>query len=378
MKYNPDDYEFAIRVLHHRQELSDKEVREWMEDPGHVKLLEEMACIRMISGLPDISGLSGPEDIPQRGRSFKIFHMSAIAASILLVFFICSFFLGKKREANMPTAVNTLIEPGGIKARLILGNGQVVELGLGGQQIPGSVERIVGEERREGLKYLPIDTIEAVEEMHILQVPLGGFYKLQLSDGTKVWLNAGTELRYPVQFTGKKREVSLKGEGYFEVTENRDKCFQVHLDDASITVLGTSFNVSAYPEEKGIFTTLVNGKVRFQRNNSPEEVMLHPGEQCVMDKAEGSTSVSEVDTGLYTAWLNGRFVFRDMPLEAIMRQLERWYDFRIVYLQPEIKQEQFRGVIQRDSKIEDVFRAIELTTEVKFQIEGKKVTVMKK
>ena len=92
MKYNPDDYEFAIRVLHHRQELSDKEVREWMEDPGHVKLLEEMACIRMISGLPDIAGLSRTEDIPQRRHSLKIAHVAAIAASLLLVFFICSFF----------------------------------------------------------------------------------------------------------------------------------------------------------------------------------------------------------------------------------------------------------------------------------------------
>ncbi len=378
MKYNPDDYEFAIHVLHHRQELSDEEVSKWMEDPGHVKLLEEMACIRMVAGNRDVAGLSEQKGFWQRHRRLKIRYISAVAASILLVFVLGSYFLGVKREVNIPIAVNTSIEPGVTKAKLILGDGQVVELGIGGQKIPGSEKGIVGEEQQEGLKYLPLDTIEAVDEMHILQVPLGGFYKLQLSDGTKVWLNAGTELRYPVQFTGKRREVYLRGEGYFEVVKNQDICFQVHLDDAVITVLGTSFNVSAYPEEKGIFTTLVDGRVRFQGNNSSEEVVLHPGEQCVMDKGQGSILVSEVDTELYTAWLNGRFVFRDMPLEAIMRQLERWYDFRIVYLQPEIKREQFRGVIQRDSKIEDVFRAIELATEVKFRIEGKKVTVMKK
>lgn len=379
-KYTSEEYEFAIRMLHHRKELSSEEAEEWMKDPDHLELLEEMAAVRRIAGEVPMKVLAdGPRRVHRRfyrGRMFKL--GVAAAASVLICLGAWQLLKGPVRQEVAPTVAQVQIEPGGAKARLLLPGGKVVGLLARGQEITVSEQQTIRNDSLEGLTYRQDNPVVGSGEEHILQVPLGGFYKLELSDGTKVWLNAGSELRYPVQFSGADRNVYLKGEGYFEVARNERMPFHVVMQQATVTVLGTSFNISAYPEENKVLTTLVNGAVRFYSDKTAKDVVLKPGEQFVLDTESGKTTLAEVDTKQYTAWIDGRFIFRDMPLEAIMRQLERWYDFRITYVQPEIRSDKFRGVIQRDTRIEDVFKAIELTMDVRFTIDGKQVTVEKR
>ena len=178
----------------------------------------------------------------------------------------------------------------------------------------------------DGLHYTTIETHDEPlkEEYNSLKIPVGGFYKLVLSDGTKVWLNADSELKYPVRFVGGKREVYLKGEGYFQVSKDSCRQFIVHLQNSEITVLGTAFNVSAYEDEAHVYTTLEEGRVAFYSRQNKQRILLKPGMQSDMEVATGKTVVSEVDPSLYSAWIEGRFVFQSLDLESILRQLQRW------------------------------------------------------
>lgn len=383
MKYTPEEYEFAVRLIHHREQLIDREAEEWMSEQEHRELLEELACIRM--GGQNFSADDGSvvrEQLHRElfpARQFRLWTMS-IAASLVLALGGWLWLRNVESSEPVPQLVQNPITPGNTKALLILSDGRTVDLNHEVREIAGQTEGIIRNDSIEGLKYRIIENSvpRQKEEYNVLQVPMGGFYKLELSDGSRVWLNAGSELRFPVSFVGNERNVYLKGEGYFEVAKDETRCFNVHLNQATVTVLGTSFNINAYPDEKKISTTLVNGAVRFRTEQNRQNVVLEPGRQCIMDIATGQTLVREVDTRIYTSWVTGRFVFRFMNLEAIIRQLQRWYDFEISYLSPEIKEYEFQGVIQRDSKIEDVFKAIELTTEVRFKINGRQVTVEKR
>lgn len=381
--YTAEDYEFAIRILHHRKELKDEEVAEWMKNPGHVRLIVELADLQIVAG--KVEDLNEDEVRRQLHRKIvplrRIKRMVTIAACVLFALGCWQFGWMNIQDKSVQTITeNLLITPGEAKALLILPEGKVVDLTSRTKEIEHSGNGIVLNDSLEGLKYKlkVIRQSRLVEEYHTIQVPVGGFYKLELADGTKVWLNAGTELRYPVCFTGTERNVFLKGEAYFQVAKDTNKPFQVHLEQAEVTVLGTSFNISAYPDENQIFTTLVDGKVKFHAEKSRQKIVMQPGCQCVMEVESGKTTLSQVECECFTSWINGRFVFRDMPLEVMMRQLQRWYDFEVVYEETGVKEYEFRGVIQRDSKIEDVFRAIELATDVKFRINGKQVIIEKR
>ena len=379
-KTTPEDYEFVIRILHHRKGLTDQEVGEWMKDPEHLRLLEDVAAVRTIAGSFQEEHLAGEHKrlYAKLHRVSRIRWGVAVAASVILAWGCLHFFRNTVEQTVVSVAVNTGIEPGATKARLILPDGEVVDLHSWERKIVTTGAGIIRNDSVEGLKYRSENPVPGNEQYHILQVPVGGFYKLELADGTRVWLNAGTELCYPAQFSGEERNVFLRGEGYFEVARDEEKRFNVHIGPSVVSVLGTSFNISAYPEEKELCTTLVTGRVSFQGEQDGPSVSLQPGQQCVMEMATGKTRVREVDTGIFTSWVDGRFVFRFMKLENIMRQLQRWYDFELTYRDPEIKAYEFRGVVQRDSRIEDVFRAIELATDVRFEITGKQVTVEKR
>lgn len=382
MKYTPEDYEFAIRMLHHREELTDWEVEEWMSECEHLELLEETACIRMEKQSFSIEdGAVIQKKLHRelfRSHHFIVWTMS-IAASLVLALGGWLYFGSIESPQPIPQLVQNPITPGNSKAQLILSDGKVVDLNREVREVYGQNEGIIHNDSVEGLKYWVNEhSVQSEKEKYnVLRIPVGGFYKLELSDGSRVWLNAGSELRFPVSFVGGERNVYLKGEGYFEVAKDEKRHFNVHLNRAMVTVLGTSFNINAYPDEKNIATTLVNGSVQLHAEQNGQNVVLQPGRQCVMDVETGQISVKKVDTGIYTSWVEGRFVFRFMNLESIMRQLQRWYDFEITYLAPEIKQYEFQGVVQRDSKIEDVFKAIELATDVRFKMTGRQVTVEK-
>lgn len=377
MKYSPEDLEYALRIIYYRRTMSEQEVVEWMENPVHLELLEELAALRRCEGNITVEEFRQAKNRLLRtlNRGRRLWMIGTIAASVLLALGAWQILVSPDRVAPADFASATII-PGHAKAHLILSGGEIIDLHEAVKEIPNIANGKILNDSSDGLKYCEISG--GTGEYNVLQIPAGGFYKLELSDGTKVWLNAQSELRYPVAFDSSQREVWLKGEGYFEVVRDEKRQFRVHLEQADVTVLGTTFNISAYPDEKEIATTLVDGSISFRSKRSEQAVVLTPGKQSIMDGVTGETSVAEVDTDIYTSWREGRFVFRFMNLGTIMRQLQRWYDFEIYWQNPEIKAYEFRGVVQRDSRIEDVFKAIELATDVKFKINGKKVTIERK
>ncbi|MFX1706913.1 DUF4974 domain-containing protein [Chitinophaga sp. CC14] len=209
---------------------------------------------------------------------------------------------------------------------------------------------------------------------NVLYTPKGRQFHVVLPDGTGVWLNSSSSIRYPTAFTGGKREVEVTGEAYFEVAKSAQQSFAVTVNhQASVQVLGTSFNVSAYEDEPEMVTTLFEGKIRVRREQSSVSVL--PGQQASIGKDQSIIRINEnPDLDKTIAWKNGVFNFNDASLHQIMRQLERWYDIEVVYERqgPEIY---FLGEISRGASLKDVLMYLQ-TTGVRYRMEGRTLTIL--
>ena len=227
---------------------------------------------------------------------------------------------------------------------------------------------------------LPEDSLCTQESpiFNTLQIPRGGEYFLTLADGTEVWLNAETEIRYPVQFTGNKRVVYLDGEAYFTVAPDKKKPFTVVSTHASVSVLGTQFNFRAYPDEQDVQTTLVSGSVIMQSEKYKQQIKLVPGEQGVLEKRSANLTKQEVNTYLYTAWKDGRFAFRDARLEDLFNILARWYDLSIFYQSPEAKDIRFTGDLNKTDDFKSILKIIEQNERVTFTVNQHTVFIQAK
>lgn len=208
-----------------------------------------------------------------------------------------------------------------------------------------------------------------------LRIPKGGEYTIILADGTRVWLNAESSLRYPVQFASDKREVFLEGEACFEVTRNEHSPFLVRIEGKTVEVLGTVFNISAYPSDTYWHTTLASGKVKIDVNGS--SCILLPSEQYIENKETGEKEIRQVDASQYLSWRIGKICFRGERLEDIIQKLGRWYDFQIFYANDEVRNMRFRGVINKYDAFDVVLRKLEQTTDIHFEIKGNTVIVNK-
>ncbi|MEP1781207.1 FecR domain-containing protein [Reichenbachiella sp.] len=206
---------------------------------------------------------------------------------------------------------------------------------------------------------------------NLLDIAKGGEYFLQLSDGTKVWLNAETTLKYPVQFIGDNRTVELVGEAYFEVAHDKNKPFYVKSDDQTIRVLGTSFNVSSYPNDEDIITTLLEGSVSVSGSNN--ESVLAPNEQSRMNRISGEIGRRVVEGQEFVLWKSGKFYFQNKSMVEIMKILERWYDIEVFYDNEAVKNVKLTGGFQRYEDFEKVKMLIETTETVKMMVKGKTV-----
>ena len=207
-----------------------------------------------------------------------------------------------------------------------------------------------------------------------MTTPRGRQFRVTLPDGTKAWLNAASSVRYPVAFTGSERKVDITGEVYFEVAKDASKPFLVNAaDKAAITVLGTSFNVNAYGNEKNIIATLLTGAVKVSAPGSNEPV-LRPGQQASVSRSGGKVQVLDANLDKTMAWKNGLFNFEGASIEDVMRQLERWYDISVVYENgiPDIT---FLGEINRQIALPDLLEILR-RTDVGFRIEGRTLIVL--
>lgn len=385
MGYKDDDIEFANRLLTRREELNDEEVTAWLKEKDHVELLDEIAAIRQ-----KLSGQSYGENSEEEflyleksiydRKSRRMTLRWSIAASIILLvgLFVGRTISGVRDIHEEQELAKSVMQPGTSKAILMMADGKEVVLEQGQNLNILLNERVRVATSSQGIVYEEHGKGMVTEEYNKLTTPVGGEYSLVLSDGTKVFLNADSELKYPVEFSDGKRIVDLKGEAYFEVHKDSLRPFIVRMNGAEVTVLGTSFNVNTYGDDGQIYTTLVNGSVRVSSVKNGQAEVLKPGMQSVMDVQSGQLTVREVDVEPYVAWREGRFVFRAMTLDLIMRQLQRWYDFEVFYQNPELKDYEFRGVIKRDMDLDKVLSVIKVTTNVDFEVKGKVITIIKR
>jgi len=306
------------------------------------------------------------------------FRISAAAA--ILIFCLAGIYLLHQKD-RPPGAVQTVqkdIPPGSNKAILTLAGGQKINLddaksGELAEQAGISITKsATGELVYTATKNGSSNSISATNRM---ETPKGAQYQVILQDGTHVWLNAASSLTYPTSFSGAERKVSLTGEGYFEVAKNAKMPFKVEVDgQTEVTVLGTQFNINAYPEEKTMNTTLVEGAVLLRSND--RSATLVPGQQGQVNRNGARIElINDVELDEVIAWKNGFFSTSSASLEMIMRQVERWYDVKVVY--KEDIQAEFVAKLPRDLPLSKLLHLLELTKQVHFKMEGHIVEVMK-
>lgn len=299
----------------------------------------------------------------------------SIAASVILL--ISAFGIYKiinnkqSKQASIAKIDQTGIQPGGNKATLTLSNGNVIDLvstpnGL----IKGDSGTIINKSKDGEILYN--DNSSSAANYNILTTPKGGQYKIQLPDGSLVWLNAASSLKYPTAFKGTERNVELNGEGYFEITKDKTKPFKVKLADGNeVKVLGTHFNVMAYEDEKSKDVTLLEGSVQITRNNDVQKLI--PGQQGRITSTK-IILVNAADTDQVTGWKNGKFIFQDADIQSIMRQVARWYDVDVKY--ETNSSQHFNATISRNEPVLRLLHILEETGQIHFKIENKSIYVL--
>lgn len=317
----------------------------------------------------------------QEAKVIRIWPCVAVAASIALLLGTGLFYFIKPKEQPIQVAEKPLeIAPGGNRGVLTLSNGkQIVLADISAKDTiakEGKQAEVTIKMSANGvITYVINPNAEApkvaTNSFNTLSTPTGGQYNIVLADGTKVFLNAVSSIKYPTQFNGNQRVVELEGEAYFEVAKDRSKPFIVKSGNQAIEVLGTHFNVHAYDNEAVVKTTLLEGSVAVTHKN--QKAILKPGQQSNVSDNFNKIAIREVDTEAAIAWKNGRFKFDNADLKTVMRQLERWYGIKVEY-RGDVSQVTFNGGTFRNKNLSEVLKVLELSN-IKFKVEGKTIIV---
>ncbi|MGS2764343.1 FecR family protein [Sinomicrobium sp. M5D2P9] len=357
-----DDYAFIKKI--HWSTLAEK-------IPEHATVDKETAWGAVL------------DKLEQRQKQSPVLKISrhrfryVAAALIVLLFGFSYMVLRDMQQDNIPAVVNadTVIKTGTDKATLTLEDGSEVPL-----EAAASYRTKNAQSNGKQIVYKQATASEAVQTVYnYLTIPRGGQFFVQLSDGTKVWLNSESRLKYPVAFTdGETRVVELLyGEACFEVspsTNHKGARFKVHTQIQEVEVLGTEFNIRAYRDESNVYTTLVEGKVAV---NTPDaKQTLTPGQQLDLDLENNNTTISYVDVYNVISWKKGLFSFKSMPLKEIAKILSRWYDVDIEFADTALEEVRFNGVLGKDQDLEEILKNIQNTNFISaYEIKNKKITI---
>jgi len=303
------------------------------------------------------------------------FKVAAAAVLLIGAFAIYKLIGISKPELPIAKVENTKqdVAPGGNKAILTLADGStiILDTAANGKLTQQGNSNIVKLNNGQ-LAYNTLNEKPTEIVYNTISTPRGGQYQLTLADGSKVWLNAASSLRFPASFTGNERKVEITGEAYFEIAKNASMPFIVSANGLNVEVLGTHFNINSYADEAAITTTLLEGAVKVSKGNALQ--LLSPGQQAQVTN-NGPIRVSKIiDVEEVMAWKNGSFVFNSTDIENIMRQISRWYDVDVSF-DGSISKELFSGIVSRTSKLSQVLKIMERAG-VKFKIEGKRIVVM--
>ncbi len=298
----------------------------------------------------------------------------AVAASIAIAVITGGYFYYQNQAVNSHFSItyHNDIAPGKNGGTLTLANGRKIYVN---DALVGNIANEAGvliSKDESGQIVYTLSETEGKEGYNILSTTRGQQTKVRLPDGSLVFLNAASSLKYPISFTRlKQRRVELKGEGYFEVAKDKAHPFIVKTDKQEVEVLGTHFNINAYPDDQTTSTTLLEGSVRVTANSIPR--FLSPGQQAILSK-DGKVDLKQADMELAVAWKNNEFMFEGETIEHIMKMVERWYDVEIIYQGPK-PTEKFVGGVSRFDHVSKVLRLLESAGGVHFKIEGRKIFV---
>lgn len=381
-------YLIAGFIRHTLTEKEHDELDNWVNENDHnMQLFEDLTDEKNLSAnlewMDKVQTEQSYQAMQEKG-AFKVplkkFYNKKIwlaAASVIIVlgvFFVYRYTASKPGSVeDIVTADTTLLKPGGNRATLTLADGRVIDLTYAKT---GAIESDSGShvnKTADGeLVYANESSVSNVAAFHTLSTPVGGQYQVTLPDGTKVWLNAASTIKFPPAFRGNERNVIITGEAYFEVAKNEKKPFKVWMEDStSVVVTGTHFNINAYQNEKEQQVTLLEGSVTV--SNAMNVTKLEPGTQALIQNRQ-ITKDKVLDAEEITGWKDGLFVFHDAPIESIMMQLERWYDAKIIY-KASIKQ-LFNATILRKEPLAKVLNLLELNGYVHFKTENNIIYVL--
>ena len=388
-----DANQFSNLLQRYRLGTCSEEEKEWVEGWYNERRNdiynpltaneEEIVGERIYSNVQDVLTSATAERVIPIWRRKRTWW---VAAGTMMLMATAGYFLLTHKNpipeiVQAPKPETRPVMPGGNKALLTLGDGSVIVLDSAANGALTQQGKTIVLKKQDGqLVYQSQHNgKQDAVAWNTISTPRGGQYQVVLPDGTKVWLNAVSSLRFPSGFTGKERVVELTGEAYFEVNHN-NLPFIVEIISAAgrpgggrVEVLGTHFNIKAYLDESTIKTTLLEGSVDMTSTGS--HYILKPGQQALLHKKNGMMSLDEhADLEEAVAWKDGRFVFNEASVETVMREIARWYDVEIVYAD-KVPAEKFEGEIPRNSNITEVFKILELSN-VHCKIEGRKITVL--
>jgi hypothetical protein len=346
---------------------------EWDKALGN----EEGIKAKIIAKMQSELDFNKPIEITKKRPNVWLKYAASIIFLLSAGLFSWHYWEQKTRNNQ---SVNNIL-PGKNQAYLTLSNGQSIILNnTKNGQISGVKGVIIKKISDSILLYTKNNNENnnikntIVPDSNSLTVPRGGTYRTILSDGTKVWLNSASSIKYPVAFAGKERRVVLSGEAYFEVTKNRKMPFKVSVNGMDVQVLGTHFNVMGYPEDKEVKTTLLEGSVKLQ--SAHNNTFLLPGQQGIFN--DTGFTIATVNTDDVVAWKDGYFVFDNESVESTMQKIGRWYNVEVAFENKKSlkNQHSFGGTISRHKNIDIILKALEATGSVHFKITGRRITVM--
>ena len=299
---------------------------------------------------------------------------SAYAAGVALLLSVGLWWGIQREKAEKPVTRMAVIEPGTAQAVLILNDGEKITLKDRDTLVDTKSSSI---NIQTGLVKYDVKPTESVEvEYNTIEVPRGGIYSLVLSDGTKVFLNSDSRLKYPVTFNGEDRRVELSGEAFFEVVSDSSHPFIVHTRDMETRVLGTTFDIQAYPDELTTKTTLLTGRVLVSVNHLSLTETLKPGLQASWTKGTDKITVKEVNVATQALWRDGIIMLDDDELDDVMRMLARWYNVTYKFKGDRSVKHTFTGKIDRNEDLESVLKTLTLLGGPKFEIRGTVVYIL--
>jgi len=324
-------------------------------------------------------------DINENSPAKRVILWLRIAVAVSIILCIGFYFYqDQHNNAEHVVSARQDISPGRNRAILTLANGKKIDLdiikkGTVVHQNGLSITKTNSGQLVYEILATKDQTIQNKLSYNTIETPKGGRYSIKLPDGTVVWLNAASSLKYPTQFASNERRVELTGEGYFEVAHDQTKPFKVSSSNQEIEVLGTHFNINAYTEENAIKTTLLEGRVKIKIRQTKEKVqkliILKPGQQSSFDNM--GLTVKDVNTDDAIAWQKGYFKFNREDIQSIMRKLSRWYNFEVVFEAEKDPSLVFGGKVSQTKNLRAILQIMEETGSVHFKIEGRRVIVMK-